>query len=192
MDCRVKPGNDLGERSRRTTSPMFFGRPRAGPRRNPFRLRSDELRRLSAHPRENRGRAGRQGPDGPTDLDASQHRGMLKSFVRLRSERATTGKPQVRQDTLASRARCVLKSPPRRPRWTNLSGIPPSRVAYPPLRGSRRDIGFGHQILRLGMAEAPVTRGWRAGTSGALTAGRELRRISGAHTRHTRIPPRVM
>src|SRR5690242_16814904 len=33
MDCRVKPGNDGGERSRHATSPVFFGRPRAGPRR---------------------------------------------------------------------------------------------------------------------------------------------------------------
>src|SRR5207248_8188963 len=43
---------------------------------------------VSRPPRkENRGRAGRLGPDGPTGLDASRHRGLSKSLL----------VPQVRQ-----------------------------------------------------------------------------------------------
>jgi hypothetical protein len=50
-----------------------------------FRLRPKGLRRDKPRSLEkSRGRAGRQGPDGPADLDASQHRGALKSEPQVR------------------------------------------------------------------------------------------------------------
>jgi len=70
---------------------------------------------------------------GPTDLDASRHRGLSKSFL-----------PQVRQTQGVPRA-VFVRLAPQRPRWTSLSGNPSllrqdCEAAYPPLaaRGSGR------------------------------------------------------
>jgi hypothetical protein len=66
--------------------------------------------------RPRKGRAERQGHDGPTGLDASRHRGLSKSVL-LRACGASEGcrKSAV---SLASRARC-LRLAPRRPRWAD-------------------------------------------------------------------------
>ena len=65
-----------------------------------------------AGPSTSRGRAGRQGPEGPTGLDTSRYRGLSKPVA------ASPPKPK------ASRAR-GLRFPPYRPRWTYLSGNHP-------------------------------------------------------------------
>ena len=58
-----------------------------------------------------------RGPNGPTDLDASQHRGMLKSGPPSRRFGAPTGIRKSAQPK-ASRARC-FRFAPCRPRWTS-------------------------------------------------------------------------
>jgi len=81
---------------RRASSPVFFTAPG---RPSPFCCR--------AAPKKNRGRAGRQGPDGPADLDASRHRGLSKSD-------SAASPPFPRRP-----ARGVLRFAPPRPRWTS-------------------------------------------------------------------------
>src|SRR5665213_3769808 len=106
--CRSRPGMT----NKRASLPVFFERRRV--RRIPI---------LTAALEKYRGRAGRQGPDGPADLDASRHRGLSKS------------------DSAASPpfpwrpARGVLRFAPPRPRWTSRFRRPafPLELEGPPI-----------------------------------------------------------
>ena len=86
------------------------------------------------------------GPVGPTDLDASQHRGMLKSEYRK------SARPK------ASRARCLIGLLRAAPGGLTFQAPPLSTAkAYPPLRD---------QVI----AGAPVT-----GAGNAITGPRDVR-----------------
>jgi hypothetical protein len=96
-----------GLSSRRASSPVFFtapGRPSLIDRR--------------AAPKKSRGRAGRQGPDGPADLDTSQHRGVLKSVLPAFAL-ASFGGQAASPPNPRRPARGVWRFAPPRPRWTS-------------------------------------------------------------------------
>ena len=116
---------------------------------------------------------------GPTDLDASQHRGMLKSV-----------KPQVRQVPRRP-ARGVLRSAPHRPWWTLLSGPPAfAAKAFPPLRAP---IIAGCPVTGAGNT-ITVAQRRAVGTPGRCGLNRregKPRRISDAPFPGHRSPPRV-
>ena len=106
-DRRLRGDERVGCRCRisdsHASSPVFFVRPRVG--RSPIPL---------ALEKETEGARDAKGPDGPTGLDASRHRGLSKSDIA-----ASPPSPK------ASRARCLRFAPRSRPRWTYLSGNPP-------------------------------------------------------------------
>src|SRR5690348_13379618 len=77
-----------------------------------FRLRADAFQRSLAHPRNTEGARDAKGPVGPTGLDASQHRGMLKFVPAFRQVRRKSAKTQG-----VPRA-VFLRFAPLRPRWT--------------------------------------------------------------------------
>ena len=118
---------------------------------------------------KNRGRAERLGPGGPTDPDASRHRGLSKSK-----------KPQVRQTQGVPRA--VFEG--------LLRAVPGGRpfVTFNPIAGAVTLHRFSPALGRRLSDKAPAyrpseasARGRRARTGAAWTAGRgNWRRISDA------------
>ncbi len=105
--------------------------------------------------KENRGRAGRQGPDGPTGLDASRHRGLSKSF----DSAASPPNPK------ASRARCLNRFAPHRPRWCYRFRQPALRVRSPSHRFWPRRVpgpsdcaGFPPSVARSGLRHSKPGR----------------------------------
>src|SRR5579884_2936600 len=143
---------------RRAPSPVFLCRPRAGPRSSyppwPFGLR--QTARLPLGKTRGRARrAGRYRTRGPRRLAA----------LGLKTKTAT---PPVAWRL----ARGFSASPPRRPRWTH-----PFRRPFSTGRLSTAG-GALDATLSCRSAQsfapsggAPVTCGWHAGTSAALTAG---------------------
>ena len=106
--------------------PLLFGRRRVTPVFQTARSRN-----------ENRGRAGRPGPNGPARLGTSRHQAPSARASRRcggkrpRAFRASQGhaSPPVPRRP----ARGVYRFAPHGPRWTYLSGNLPYGAAYPPL-----------------------------------------------------------
>ena len=138
--CRSRPGMT----NKRASLPVFFERRRV--RRIPI---------LTAALEKYRGRAGRQGPDGPADLDASRHRGLSKSDSAAsppfpwRPARGVSGLLRLAPGGLP-----VSGGPPFLSNWkVRLSTAVGPGGAWQPMTGCRPRRHGG-----------PATRGWRAGT----------------------------
>ncbi len=185
--------------------PVLFGRRRVRPL-PPFRLRPCGLRRDEPPPsNEDRGRAGRVRVRAhsslrkvrklkvlrPTGLDASRRRGLSKSGPSSLSLRRASRKSA---SPLASRARCLLGLLRIAPGGLTVSGDPPLFGLEGRLStavGPKRCPALP-TVPAAVASGAAVTRGKRAGTHAAWTAGSgkpapHLRRPRTGH----RSPPRV-
>ena len=93
---------------RQASSPVFFGR----------RVRR-RCAVMSAAPKRNEGARDARGPDGPTGLDASRHRGWSSSFE-CRKSAKSQGVPRA----------VFRRFAPHRPRWTYLQGNRPRGAGF--------------------------------------------------------------
>ena len=119
---------------------------------------------------KNRGRVGRQGSVGPTDLDASQHRGVLKSDNRKSAQPKT------------SRARCLkgcLKV---------CSVSPPVDVTF---QATRLSFRMGRPPIHLYSGKWPRGARLARRDEAAWTAGRSHRSSDASVFPDHRSPPRV-
>ena len=170
-------------RTRHDSSPVFFGRPRV----------SRSAQSISAASIGAEGARDALDPEGPTDLDASQHRGMLKSgnppspLAGLRRASRKSARPK------ASRARCLV----------GLLRVAPGGLSFQALLLSQRQglsTTTGPDPCRLSCDRhrqdhhcGPATCGRHAGTARLEPPGGEsTRRISGAPVPRPPLPaPRL-